>query len=180
VKKIYWILPAAAVGLFAAKRAGYLEAVNHCETTPHAKEASLRTRVYAASPTAVREQVLAALAEQRTYRRAWHVVAEREDGAFAIRVEVPVAVFTDDLTVTISPHEEGSRLDVHSQARIGRGDFGENRRHVLQLLNTLDAALPQVQNPVLHDRRATPRATSEAEAKERLEAPVEEGQENLL
>jgi uncharacterized protein (DUF1499 family) len=161
VKKIYWLLPAAALGIFVSKRAGLLEPVNYCETSPNATEASLRTRVYAASPEKVRAVVLAAIAKQNSYGRSWHVVAEREDTSFAVRVEVPVLVFTDDLTITVSPHERGSRLDVHSQARVGRGDFGENRRHVLQILFALDAALPIDAHAILTERRQTPRVNEQ-------------------
>lgn len=159
MKKRYLILPLAALGIFAANRGGLLKPVNHSETAPDATEAALRTRVYTASPAAVRAAALTAIAAQRSYGRAWKVVAEREDSSFAVRVEVPVLMFTDDLTVTISSHERGARLDVHSQARIGRGDFGENRRHVLQLLFALDAALPLDPDAVLTERRKAQRAS---------------------
>ena len=159
MKKIYWLVPVGAVGIWLANRAGVLTRDTMCETSPHASDPALRTRVYAVSPDAVRAALLTAVRLETTYGRSWRVGAEREDGAFALRVEIPVLMITHDLTATISPHERGSRLDVHSRSRGGISDLGENRRHVLQLLQALDAALPAASEAELPDRRQSPRAT---------------------
>lgn len=38
--------------------------------------------------------------------------------------------FTDDIVVRVSADGSGSRIDVRSKARIGKGDFGTNARRV--------------------------------------------------
>jgi uncharacterized protein (DUF1499 family) len=58
-----------------------------------------------------------------------------------IRCEVPVLFFTDDLTITIREQNEQTHVDVESRSRVGRGDFGENRRHIIQVLHALDARM---------------------------------------
>lgn len=172
MKKIYWLLPTALVGLFALKRAGILDRTDDCQTAPEAADPALRTRVYAATPEAVRDAVKTALARQSTRGRGWNTVAEREDGALAIRVEIPVLAFTHDLTVTVSPHERGARLDIHSRSRVGRGDFGESKRHVLQLLAALDAVLQKAPGAPLPDRRAASRATESGSPAPAGEPPI--------
>lgn len=135
MKKILFIIPVVAVVILMAKRGGFLEPTNVCQTQPDHIETALRTRFYQASKDTVCERAVALCKEQRTYMRVWNVVAEQPK----IRVEVPVVFFTDDLTITILEEGTVTRVDVHSASRVGRGDFGENRRHVLQFLNTLDA-----------------------------------------
>ncbi|HEX8551231.1 MAG TPA: DUF1499 domain-containing protein [Abditibacteriaceae bacterium] len=147
MKKVLWILPVVTLVLFMAKRAGFLEPTNICQTRPDHAEVALRTRIYKASEAAVRAAALAAIKEQKTYLRSWKVVASEPD----IHIEVPVLVFTDDLFLTLQAQESGTRVDIRSASRVGRGDFGENRRHVLQLLHTLDAqflSFPALQKKV--------------------------------
>ena len=49
--------------------------------------------------------------------------------------------FTDDIAIRVSAAEGGSRVDIRSAARQGRGDFGVNARRVLGFLAALrDAA----------------------------------------
>jgi hypothetical protein len=49
--------------------------------------------------------------------------------------------FKDDVVVRVSPTEHGSRIDVRSVSRVGRGDIGTNarrvRRYVAQLQHTV-------------------------------------------
>jgi uncharacterized protein (DUF1499 family) len=54
--------------------------------------------------------------------------------------------FTDDVTVSVIPAgSAAARVTVRSRSRVGRGDLGENARHVRALLRTLDALLPRAQ-----------------------------------
>jgi uncharacterized protein (DUF1499 family) len=87
----------------------------------------------------------------RTYGRAWRVnpasgsrAIDSRD-AVVVQCEVPVLIFTDDLKITVQEQGEHTGVDVESRSRVGRGDFGENRRHILQLLRALDARLPPSQ-----------------------------------
>ena len=144
-KRRRWLLiPLALVAVPPGLRLLGVEATNRASTSLGSADASLRTRFYAPSPLDVRAQVLEAVGKLSTYGRAWRVVKGSlgESGPSQVRCEVPILVFTDDLVVTIEPHEEGSRVDVSSASRVGKGDFGENARHIRQLLGALDARLP--------------------------------------
>lgn len=57
-----------------------------------------------------------------------------------IMVEVPVLFFTDDLEITTIKEVEKNEItvNVRSASRVGKSDLGENKRHILQLLNVLD------------------------------------------
>jgi uncharacterized protein (DUF1499 family) len=50
-----------------------------------------------------------------------------------------VLLFTDDLEVRVQPGEGHAYwlVNVRSQSRAGKSDLGENRRHVVQLLEAL-------------------------------------------
>jgi uncharacterized protein (DUF1499 family) len=50
--------------------------------------------------------------------------------------------FTDDIAVRITPNGSGSRIDVRSASRQGRGDFGVNAVRVGGYLAALRAASP--------------------------------------
>ncbi|PQV63256.1 Protein of unknown function (DUF1499) [Abditibacterium utsteinense] len=149
-KWVWWISPLIVVGV-AAKLLNQNPPVNAAQTSPESADAALRTRIYHAPWNAVVDAAQSVLKSQKTYGRAWrsgqNSIKGAEPGAKlreTLRVQVPVFVFTDDLEVTISEAEDGQiRVDCASKARIGRGDFGENRRHVVQFLRALDVQLPQ-------------------------------------
>lgn len=132
---------------FAAKTLNQNPPVNAAQTSPDASDAALRTRFVDAPWRDVVNAAQQALASQKTYGRAWKIGQNSIAGAAPgeklrqeLRAQVPVIVFTDDVTVTLSEAENGQiRLDCASKARIGQGDFGENRRHVLQFLSAFDA-----------------------------------------
>ncbi len=50
--------------------------------------------------------------------------------------------FKDDVTISIDPEGKGSIVNVHSQSRIGKGDFGANARRIRQFQTDLAAKLP--------------------------------------
>jgi uncharacterized protein (DUF1499 family) len=45
--------------------------------------------------------------------------------------------FVDDITVRLEATATGCRVHVESRSRVGKGDFGQNRRNLLQLVNAL-------------------------------------------
>jgi uncharacterized protein (DUF1499 family) len=45
--------------------------------------------------------------------------------------------FVDDVTVRLEPTAAGTRVHARSQARLGKGDFGQNRRNLLALFRAL-------------------------------------------
>lgn len=99
-------------------------------------------RVYAAPVARV-------FAQAETACRAlprW-TVTETNAAAGTLTAEVRTAFggFTDDVTVTIvpvSPNEDRARVTIRSRSRVGRGDFGENARHIHALQKAMDARLP--------------------------------------
>ena len=48
--------------------------------------------------------------------------------------------FTDDVTIRLEPAAGGTRVHVRSQSRVGKGDFGQNRRNVMELFAALRIA----------------------------------------
>jgi uncharacterized protein (DUF1499 family) len=124
---------------------------NFAETRPNHSDAQLRTRAYRVAPSAVVSTVREIVPQLRTYGRAWRVNPARGSRAIGsrdavvVQCEVPVLIFTDDLKITVQEQGEHTGVDVESRSRVGRGDFGENRRHILQLLRALDARLPPSQ-----------------------------------
>lgn len=63
---------------------------------------------------------------------AWRIEASQE--SFWMR-------FTDDVSIRVSPDGAGSRIDVRSLSRQGRGDFGDNAARVEAYLDALKARL---------------------------------------
>jgi uncharacterized protein (DUF1499 family) len=45
--------------------------------------------------------------------------------------------FTDDVTLRLEATAAGTRVHARSQARVGKGDFGQNRRNLLELFRAL-------------------------------------------
>ena len=48
--------------------------------------------------------------------------------------------FVDDVTLRLEPTGGGSRIHARSQSRVGKGDFGQNRRNLLELFRALREA----------------------------------------
>lgn len=146
MKKSTWIwllAPVAALGAlgFALNTN---PPTNKSQTSPEAIDPQLKTRVYNASF----EQVLAAtrstIGSLKTYGRAWHTVPQNGLMAFderEISVAVPVLFFTDYLTVSLKTNGVKTVVNAESHSQVGRGDFGENRRHIIQFLTALDEKL---------------------------------------
>ncbi len=141
-KKRRWLLlPLVLLAIPVALKLLGVQAVNQASTSADSADASLRTRLYAVPPDQVWLQVHKDIPRLSTYGQAWRMVGGQVGPSIVVACEVPVLMFTDDLTVTIAPDGSGSRVDVRSASRVGQGDFGENARHIRQLLSVLDARL---------------------------------------
>ena len=68
----------------------------------------------------------------------WQII-DSDNHEYRIRaiVESELFKFRDDFSVQLIVGESGTELHLHSQSRIGRGDFGTNSRHILNLLQIL-------------------------------------------
>lgn len=112
---------------------------NVAETAPDGGLKGLKTRVYKtdlANAAKIAAETIPALS---SWGSNWKLIENKvENDSAVIKAEVPVVFFTDDLEVKIKQTDGGVTVDVRSNSRVGKSDFGENRRHVAQLLETLD------------------------------------------
>ena len=69
----------------------------------------------------------------------WEIVAKDPDH---LRIEAtartPVYRFVDDVVVTVSPVDGGSRIDIRSVSRIGRGDRGVNAMRIRKFIKAFE------------------------------------------
>lgn len=132
--RFWWLATPFLALLLVAKFANSNPPTNQAKT---GDESDLRAPTYDLSLEKTRSAAILAAKSLKTYGRAWKIA---DEGA-TLRVEVPVTIFTDDLSVSFEENDGKTRVEVESKARIGRGDFGENRRHIRQFLAALDAQI---------------------------------------
>lgn len=105
---------------------------NVAETRSGHLRAELRPRVYAPPLDELRRHVRAAVAEL-----GWRDIREDPGGTLRAVVRTPLLGFKDDVEIRLEPVAAGTRVGVRSVSRVGRGDFGANTRHVLDLYAAL-------------------------------------------
>ncbi len=117
---------------------------NIAETSPDGEPKNLKTLYVEDEPENVSKIIDGIVPTLTTYGSAWKIVDKKETGdAFVFKVEVPVLVFTDDMQITIQKPKdvELASVDVRSQSRVGKSDFGENARHIRKFLAALEEKL---------------------------------------
>ena len=128
------IIPAIGLAALAVRNP-----TNVAETSETSE--ALKTRHYKTNLqnfVAETEKIIPTLS---TYGQNWRVIESKtENNSATIKAEVPVVIFTDDLEIKANIDKEKGEItvDVHSASRVGNSDFGENRRHILQILEALD------------------------------------------
>ena len=130
-----------AVGLAAAIMVGLviMNPNNIAETSADAKEEALRPRKYKTDLPNFIGETEKIIANQTTYLKSWKLISSNATGTTAsIKTEVPVVIFIDDLEIKVEVQNDEVLVNVHSNSRVGKSDLGENRRHVLQILEALD------------------------------------------
>jgi uncharacterized protein (DUF1499 family) len=71
----------------------------------------------------------------------WQIVAtEPTTGRIEATAKTPWFGFLDDVVVRVAPTAGGSRIDVRSVSRVGRGDFGTNAKRIRAYLDKLTHA----------------------------------------
>lgn len=141
MKKSYLFLllaaiPAAGLAILSTSRSS-----NFSETSIENENAGLRTRNYQAGLenfVARAEEIIPTLT---TYGQNWRLIsANIYENSATVKAEVPVFVFTDDLEIkaTVAEGKQGISVNIYSQSRVGINDLGENKRHILQILEALD------------------------------------------
>jgi uncharacterized protein (DUF1499 family) len=129
---------AAAVGIAGL---AFANPGNVAETAENHKDKSLRPRKYKTNPqnlVAELEKLIPALA---SYGQNWKFIStDVSENSAVVKAEIPVVFFTDDLEIKgeYDVETDETTVNIRSASRIGNTDFGENRRHVLQILRALD------------------------------------------
>jgi uncharacterized protein (DUF1499 family) len=114
---------------------------NVAETSPNGGSKKIASRYYAVDVATAAKSVEEIIPTLSTWGGNWKLIESKIEGNSAIiKAEIPVVVFTDDLTVTITTQEksDSAKIDVRSSSRVGKSDFGENRRHIVQILEAMD------------------------------------------
>lgn len=95
-----------------------------------------RGRLYAAPFARVWDALLSRIRS----RPRWELAHQDEErGQITVRCRSLVFRFVDDLTIWVELDENGqTRVDARSASRVGRGDFGVNRRRLVRLFEELD------------------------------------------
>jgi uncharacterized protein (DUF1499 family) len=72
----------------------------------------------------------------------WTIVSsDAAAGVIAAVATTRLLRFKDDITVRVRAEGDGSRIDVRSKSRIGRGDLGTNARRIRRYLTAVAAAV---------------------------------------
>lgn len=127
-------LPWLVVPRFGARYARG-STTNITETSDSADWPELRPRRYAATPEQTAAAVVAVLEQL-----GWPILS-REATTIAAEVPIMRGLTYDDFRITLSAADQGTEVNVRSSSRIGRGDLGANRRHVVQFFLVLDERL---------------------------------------
>jgi uncharacterized protein (DUF1499 family) len=80
------------------------------------------------------------LAERAALAMGWQIVAIAPED---LRIEATATSwlfhFKDDVVIRITAHDKGSRVDMRSLSRVGRGDFGVNAKRIRTFMERLDS-----------------------------------------
>lgn len=152
MNKIYknpfvWLVGAVVVAAGGSVAVlGALNPTMSAETASNARDARLKTRRYhlQGDLAQMRRAVEEIIPTLRTWGSNWRVTTRQADDSSAtteiIRAEIPVVVFTDDVQIELRQQGDEVIVNARSNSRISDqgSDFGENRRHLLQILQAFD------------------------------------------
>lgn len=135
------IFAVLAIAILVIGRVFYPD--NIAETAPDGGKKNLKTRIYNSDLETAGKTVKEIIPTLSTYGGNWKLVGETDntEKGKVIKAEVPVVIFADDLEVYIKEIGNEVSIDAKSNSRVGKSDFGENARHVNQLLKALDEKL---------------------------------------
>ncbi len=124
---------------FSAKfRAGLNTNTAFTSDTPQFPE--LASPRYSQSP----DQLFAASEAAIQQQRGWQITNIASDHrSLEVSVGVLFGMFEDQMKISFVPEGSQTRVDVQSHSLKGSGDFGANRRHILQYLKALNQELGQ-------------------------------------
>ena len=148
-QKKRWLVPLVFLGAFVvfAKVMNTNPPTNSARTSPD--DAELPTTLYQTQPELAAPKV--AKLRRSTYGRAWKFVAQHNVSPDEIQLvfHVPVVVFTDVLTVSLKRMDaQTTQVNIESHSQIGQGDFGENRRHIRQMIAVMNDYFAEIASPL--------------------------------
>lgn len=73
--------------------------------------------------------------------RRWRLLSQQVPWSIEAVATTGVFGFEDDVVVRMTPHHDGTRVDMRSASRVGQGDFGANAARVAEFLRDLRAEL---------------------------------------
>ena len=88
------------------------------------------------------EEVQRAVAAAIAARKDWEV-GQAQPGRIAFVATTRIFRFKDDVVVRIREAPGGTRVDVRSRSRMGKGDLGANAKRINQLLEAARALVPE-------------------------------------
>ncbi len=138
-----WLIVGGSAAALSLGYAGWknrrLFLVHDVTTGESSAYPTLRSRVYYSDSNAV---LTAAEQAMRVLPR-WRVVSiDPENEIIEAEVEKPIELFTDDITMYVTPLGKGqTRVTIRSRSRAGGGDLGRNVQHIRMLQNAMDARL---------------------------------------
>lgn len=96
----------------------------------HAGYPDLKPLIVARPPAAAFETALATARQM-----GWDIVAaDATAGRIEATTITPWFGFHDDIVIRVAPADPGSRIDIRSVSRVGRGDLGVNARRIREFL----------------------------------------------
>ena len=109
-------------------------------TRPNDADPFFRPRKYAKT----KEEVAGAVQGAIGALARWKVVEYRENqGRIHATHATALWRFVDDVNIYVVQGLDGTtKLEIISQSRIGKGDWGQNKRNIKELLSKLDSVLP--------------------------------------
>ncbi|CAN5417196.1 hypothetical protein BH18ACI1_BH18ACI1_11120 [soil metagenome] len=140
-----------AAGVAAAGLAGLAvtNPGNTAETSTDNKDKDLKTRHYQVDFNTLVKEIKKMIPTLTTYGQNWKLIGGGDgsgtvggSGSYSAKiiVEVPVIFFNDDLEINVNKEEDKDEItvNVRSASRVGKSDLGANKRHIVQILKTLD------------------------------------------
>ncbi len=122
-----------------ARLSTYLS-TNVAETKEDSPFPELRPRRYEAPP-----ELLFDVVRRAVQNLHWEITAQdAEKKVIQAVVTTKVWHFKDDVTIQVQPAQpSGSSLFIRSASRVGKGDLGANTRHVMDLVQMVNATVPK-------------------------------------
>jgi len=113
---------------------------NHAETSPVHDDPTLRTRYLSGDYDAV----FSAASKVADTLPRWKIVGdERAPGSILAERQTRLFKFVDDVRIEITQTDDGKvAVNLSSQSRVGKGDFGQNARNIREFLQAFRTAFP--------------------------------------